>query len=93
MSHMGYHPWVVLHIPHDSLVIPDDVRPQFLLTDPDLALELRRMTDSRRPCSPGAPGVRRLSALPLAASLSMLSASPMTRRNRWQHEAWACSTR
>lgn len=45
MSHTGYPLWVVLHIPHDSLVIPDDVRPQFLLMDPDLELELLRMTD------------------------------------------------
>lgn len=45
MSRSAYHPWVVLHIPHDSTVIPDEVRSQFLLTDPDLALALRRMTD------------------------------------------------
>ena len=45
MSHTGYPPWVVLHIPHDSLVIPDDVRSQLLLMDPDLELELLRMTD------------------------------------------------
>jgi len=41
----GYPPWVVLHIPHDSTFIPDQVRPQFLLSDQDLALELQRMTD------------------------------------------------
>lgn len=45
MSPSGYPPWVVLHIPHDSTVIPHEVRSQFLLTDPDLELELRRMTD------------------------------------------------
>ena len=45
MSRSAYHPWVVLHIPHDSTVIPDEVRSQFLLTDPDLAVALRRMTD------------------------------------------------
>lgn len=38
-------PWVVLHIPHDSTFIPDQVRPQFLMSDQDLALELGRMTD------------------------------------------------
>ena len=41
----GYPPWVVLHIPHDSTLVPEQVRPQFLLSDQDLALELRRMTD------------------------------------------------
>ena len=41
----GYPPWVVLHIPHDSTAIPDQVRRQFFLHDHELALELRRMTD------------------------------------------------
>ena len=45
MSRLGYPPWVVLHIPHDSTFVPDQVRPQFLLSDPELALELQRMTD------------------------------------------------
>lgn len=40
-----YPPWVVLHIPHDSTVVPAQVRPQIVLTDPALALELQRMTD------------------------------------------------
>jgi len=37
--------WVVLHIPHDSTVIPDSVRDQFVLSDDELQLELQRMTD------------------------------------------------
>jgi N-formylglutamate deformylase len=45
MSRWGYPSWVVLHIPHDSTVVPDKVRTQFLLSDPELALELQRMTD------------------------------------------------
>lgn len=45
MSSSGYPPWVVLHIPHDSTVIPDQVRPQFLLSDQELNRELQRMTD------------------------------------------------
>ncbi len=45
MNSSGYPPWVVLHIPHDSTFIPDQVRPQFVLSDHDLALELKRMTD------------------------------------------------
>lgn len=45
MNLSGYPPWVVLHIPHDATFIPDEVRPQFLLSDQDLALELQRMTD------------------------------------------------
>lgn len=40
-----YPPWVVLHLPHDSTVVPAQVRPQLLLTDSALALELQRMTD------------------------------------------------
>jgi N-formylglutamate deformylase len=38
-------PWAVLHVPHDSIVIPAEIRPQFLLDDGMLALELQRMTD------------------------------------------------
>jgi N-formylglutamate deformylase len=45
MSRPGFPPWVVLHIPHDSTIVPDQVRPQFLLTDEELTLELGRMTD------------------------------------------------
>jgi N-formylglutamate amidohydrolase len=40
-----YPPWVVLHIPHDSVFIPEDVRSPFLLSDLELEAELRRMTD------------------------------------------------
>lgn len=40
-----YPPWVVLHIPHDSTVIPDSVRDQFLLGDDELEMELARITD------------------------------------------------
>lgn len=45
MDQLTYPPWVVLHIPHDSTLIPDQVRPQFLLSDQEFALELKRMTD------------------------------------------------
>lgn len=45
MSRPGFPPWVVLHIPHDSTIVPDQVRPQFLLSDEELTLELGRMTD------------------------------------------------
>jgi N-formylglutamate amidohydrolase len=45
MHHQSYPPWVVLHIPHDSMVVPAQARPQFLLTDSALTLELQRMTD------------------------------------------------
>ena len=45
MSYSNLPPWVVLHIPHDSTDIPDQVRTQFLLSDSDLQLELQRMTD------------------------------------------------
>jgi N-formylglutamate amidohydrolase len=40
-----YPPWLVLHVPHDSLVVPDSVRSQFLLDDSELKVELDRMTD------------------------------------------------
>lgn len=42
-----YPGWVVLHIPHDSVVIPPAVREQFVLDDQALATELVRMTDHR----------------------------------------------
>ena len=45
MSDSGFPSWVVLRMPHDSIVIPDDVRPQILLSDSELRLELQRMTD------------------------------------------------
>lgn len=36
---------MVLHLPHDSTVIPDLVRDQFLLSDDELDMELARITD------------------------------------------------
>jgi N-formylglutamate amidohydrolase len=45
MSLLEYPPWVILHIPHDSYVIPADVRSQFLLSDAELEQELQCMTD------------------------------------------------
>jgi N-formylglutamate amidohydrolase len=45
MPDAGYPPWAVLHIPHDSTVVPEDVRGQFLLGDAELQVELQRMTD------------------------------------------------
>ncbi len=38
-------PWVVLHIPHDSVFVPTNVRQKFRLTDRELDRELLRMTD------------------------------------------------
>lgn len=37
---------VVLHVPHGSTAVPDDVRSQLLLSDDELAAELQAMTDS-----------------------------------------------
>ena len=37
----------MLHLPHDSVEIPAEVRGQFLLDDGELAAELTRMTDHR----------------------------------------------
>ena len=37
--------WVVVHVPHDSTYIPDEVRDQFVLSDADLGHELVNMTD------------------------------------------------
>ena len=36
---------IILHIPHDSAFIPEDERGRYLLTDAELAEEVRRMTD------------------------------------------------
>ena len=38
-------PWVIFHIPHDSTVIPSEVRDQFVLNDKDLSREIITMTD------------------------------------------------
>ena len=38
-------PWVIFHIPHDSTVIPSEVRDQFVLNDKDLSREIIKMTD------------------------------------------------
>jgi len=38
-------PWVIFHIPHDSIVIPLEVRDQFVLNDNDLSQEIIKMTD------------------------------------------------
>jgi N-formylglutamate deformylase len=45
MDRLSFPPWVILHIPHNSKVIPSDIRVQFLLSDAELELELQRMTD------------------------------------------------
>lgn len=37
--------WVLFHVPHDSTVIPAEVRDQFVLDDAALGAELLRMTD------------------------------------------------
>ena len=39
-------PAAVLHIPHASWDVPEEVRPTFALSDAELGLELLRMTDS-----------------------------------------------
>lgn len=44
---MTYPPWVVLHVPHDSAVVPAELRGQFLLDDAALKRELDLMTDHR----------------------------------------------
>ena len=38
-------PWVVLHIPHNSTLIPTNVRDQFTLSDAELNDEIKKMTD------------------------------------------------
>ena len=38
-------PWVIFHIPHDSTVIPSEVRDQFVLNEKDLSREIIKMTD------------------------------------------------
>jgi N-formylglutamate amidohydrolase len=45
MESDAYPPCVSLHVPHDSIMIPADVRSRFLLADAELQRELDRMTD------------------------------------------------
>lgn len=53
---------VVLHVPHSSREIPDDIRSQLLLSDGELELELDEMTDTRTDLladkAAGAAGIR-----------------------------------
>ena len=37
--------WLIFHVPHDSMVVPEEVRHQFALSESDLADELVKMTD------------------------------------------------
>ena len=36
---------MILHVPHDSTYIPEEEKVRYLLTDTELAEEVRRMTD------------------------------------------------
>jgi len=38
-------PWVIFHVPHDSTLVPSEVRHQITLTDDELDEELIKMTD------------------------------------------------
>ena len=40
-----FSPWVIFHVPHNSTVIPQEVRSQFSLSDQALSDELIKMTD------------------------------------------------
>ena len=43
--HASLPEWVLFHIPHDSVLIPDECRELFVLNDADLEREMIRMTD------------------------------------------------
>jgi hypothetical protein len=43
---MTLEPAMILHIPHSSDVIPENLRDQIVLSDDDLAAELTLMTDA-----------------------------------------------
>jgi N-formylglutamate deformylase len=45
MSRMTYAPWVVLHVPHDAALVPEDVRGQFTVGEEELHRELCMLTD------------------------------------------------
>ena len=47
MVHMSdqFPPWVIFHVPHDSTLVPSEVRRQITLTDGELNEELIKMTD------------------------------------------------
>ena len=36
-------PWVILHVPHDSTLVPSEVRKQITLADDDLAQKLIKL--------------------------------------------------
>ena len=45
MNEAEFPDWVVLHVPHDAVEVPPDVRDQFVVDDAALQAELDRMTD------------------------------------------------
>lgn len=47
MVHMSdqFPPWVIFHVPHESTLVPSEVRRQITLTDGELDEELIKMTD------------------------------------------------
>ena len=47
MTSSPWPPWVVLHVPHDSMSVPTEIRSQFLLDEVEFEQELARMTDHR----------------------------------------------
>jgi hypothetical protein len=54
---MSKRPALVIHVPHASTIIPAEVRDEFVLSDADLDVELRLMTDhltdeTTRTCRP-----------------------------------------
>ena len=50
----------ILHIPHGSITIPEDLRASFLLDDLALQQELLRMTDWHTEDLFGVPGLQRI---------------------------------
>lgn len=44
-THDQFPPWVLFHVPHDSKLVPSEVRTQITLTDDELNEELIKMTD------------------------------------------------
>ena len=86
-------PWVILHLPHDSTLVPPEVRHQIILGDDDLARELIKMTDhlTLSLFASGVPEAQVIRA-PVSRLVWTSSGSKTTSKSPWRAGAWARST-
>jgi len=90
-----FSPWVIFHVPHDSTLVPSEVRRQITLTDGELDAELIKRIDHLTLSLFASGRMRqrpRWSTPPSAGWWWMSSDSGMTNVSRWPREASGRST-